>query len=104
MGIFIKFECDKCGEYECDCSYEERKGKMYNGPFEESIHNIPTNNNMPITKGDIILIDYDESFNGTELYVREVTKDNKVIVQNTKTGQISTLLKPYLKLCSTFKN
>lgn len=26
MGIFIKFECDKCGEYECDHSYEEKMG------------------------------------------------------------------------------
>lgn len=24
MGIFIKFECDTCGEYECDCPYEKR--------------------------------------------------------------------------------
>lgn len=30
MGIFIKFECSKCGKYECDHSFQERMGTKYN--------------------------------------------------------------------------
>jgi hypothetical protein len=37
MGIFIKFECDNCGEYECNCSYEERMGYIRE-PIDYSVH------------------------------------------------------------------
>ena len=51
MGIFVKFECAKCGEYECDCSLEERKGS-------------PNPNTTPLlkkgkfTEGDIVKRDH----------------------------------------------
>jgi hypothetical protein len=50
MGIFIKFECDKCGEYECDHSYEERRGKI--NTYSNNLEVVKIHKNLNIYKVD----------------------------------------------------
>jgi len=51
MGIFVKFECAKCGQYECDCSLEERKGTA-------TPNNTPLLKKGNLTEGDIVKRDH----------------------------------------------
>lgn len=41
MGIFIKFECSHCGEYECDCPMELRNPKSKEFQWAEPPPPIP---------------------------------------------------------------
>lgn len=71
MGMFIKFECSNCGEYECDCTYEQRKGTPSLSTNKISSH--------PLKTGDIIHKGLKDGKLIDESYVVEVTDQGDII-------------------------
>jgi hypothetical protein len=86
MGIFIKFECDKCGEYECDHSYEERKGTPNITPV------VSYTSPEGIKQGDIISKGIKNSRQIDEAYVNSITEKGEIMVtylDNRMDGQVT---------------
>jgi len=66
MGMFIKFECAKCGEYECNCSREDWMGKTYyTENLPESYYKYTSPKGIVFEKGAIIIQD-----NGNQWYIK----------------------------------
>ena len=82
MGMFIKFTCDNCGEYDCDCPIELRNK---NSKIETKIHE-PAESVNGLVKGDIIC--------------SGITKDGKAINQR----YIEKIEKGKIYLCEIHGN
>lgn len=100
------FACPLCWDKNCNCT-QEALDKYYadiNGdqPQEPFIYNIPEiKGNIPVTKGDLITTKIVDGEPINELLVKHITKDNKLVVVNIKTGEDFVHTGEYIKICST---
>jgi len=76
MGMFIKFECDTCGEYECDHSIEERnKNRTEPSPYTT----IFSNNEPKVCHGDIIFSHIEDEKVMNEAWISRITENGEEI-------------------------
>lgn len=101
MGMFIKFECDICGEYECDHSMEQRNSKS-NKAFEFYVPPNYSKTEPKVTTGDLICSRIVENEPENLAYVMEI-KDGSILVRfmdGRNDGNITTWSGTYLKMGS----
>ena len=103
MGIFVKFECDTCGEYECDCSMEERN-KNRNATFTYETPRYSTSEPF-VAKWDMICSHIDEKTSKAinKAHVIRISDDGEIFVtylDGRNDGAESKWDGPYLKYCS----
>lgn len=102
MGIFIKFECDTCGQYECDCSMEQRNIPK-SAPVSQEIR--LSKASPQVCQGDIICseIDKEGQIGIDEFYVSRIDKEGSIFgypVKNIRDGKEMKWEKKHIKICS----
>lgn len=101
MGMFIKFECDICGEYECDHSMEQRNSKS-NKSFEFYIPPNYSRTEPKVTTGDMICSRVVENEPENLAYVIGI-ENEKILVRfmdGRNDGATKTWSGTYIKVAS----
>lgn len=99
MGIFVKFECDTCGEYECDHTPEERNKKY---PIVKMEHKVffPNKQYEELRAGDIICRNLNEDVTVDEAVVLSFSDKGFPIVKFTNDAQYEEWKGNYIKISS----
>lgn len=99
----MKFECDTCGKYECNCSLEERNKPRPVVKMEHSTFN-PNKQYEGLHAGDIICREVVNGKAIQEAYILSFSETGFPIVKYSNEAQLEEWKGKFLKICSTILN